>query len=74
MPVEQKIEELYQQVVQMPGGGRLGGVRPYDDVLRSRGVWSSSRDRVGPYRRLQEAGGLVGNATQREMLYGGGRR
>ena len=68
-PVGDKIEELFQKILTTPGGGPMGGARPFDDVLRSEGRWSSDRDRTGPYRRLHESGGMVSNTTQRRMMH-----
>ena len=70
--IEQKIDALYKKVLDTAGGGIMGvgaGSRPFDDVLRSHGSWSTEADRTGPYRRLQEAGPFIGNRTQGAMLH-----
>ena len=66
LPLEEAIDNLYQRLLDRPGAP-MAEVRPFDDVLRSRGRWSSERDRTGPYRRLSELGGMVPNHQQRVM-------
>ena len=66
LPLEAAIDNLYTRLLDRPGAP-MAEARPFDDVLRSKGRWSSERDRTGPYRRLSELGGMVPNHQQRAM-------
>lgn len=69
VPLVEAVDRLYLKLVRgSPGEAGFTETRPFDDVLRSGGRWSSQRDRTGPYRRVGELGGLVPNGTQRVML------